>query len=370
MTETSELLAALVSFPTESRSPNADLIDLYADRAAKAGGVIDVVAGPTGRANLHIRFGPDVAGGIVLSGHTDVVPAGSGWATNPYEVTMIDGQLRGRGTADMKGFLAAVLVTMESVDVSKLRAPIHLALSYDEEIGCVGVRGLLNKLVADGRCQPEIVVVGEPTQMDVCTAHAGKVAYRIAATAQAGHSSKSRANPTAIGAVVDVASAVQALNEVPEDVSSNIGTITGGIALNVLSPFAGMDFEVRHAAAVDIEAALESVWMSRTEAGDRLSDVGGGIETEELVRYPACATDPTDDAVLSVCEAAGRQPAGNVDYGCEAGLYVERLGSPAVIIGPGNIADAHMPDEFVYPEELEACGGVVRALVTSFGQMS
>ncbi|MEE1565988.1 MAG: M20/M25/M40 family metallo-hydrolase, partial [Acidimicrobiales bacterium] len=138
-----DLLADIVAFPTESRSTNLELIDLFADRSARAGAVVDIVHGDTGRANLHVRFGPDAPGGILLSGHTDVVPAGSGWATDPYALTEVDGQLRARGSADMKGFLAAALVVMESVDPSTLGAPVHLGLSYDEEIGCVGVHGLL-----------------------------------------------------------------------------------------------------------------------------------------------------------------------------------------------------------------------------------
>ncbi|MEO2155639.1 MAG: M20/M25/M40 family metallo-hydrolase, partial [Acidimicrobiales bacterium] len=170
-----DLLADLVAFPTESRTSNLELIDLYADRAAAAGAVVNVVPGETGRANLHLRFGPDAPGGVLLSGHTDVVPAGSGWATDPYQLTEVDGQLRARGSADMKGFLAAALVLMEATDVDALRAPVHLGLSYDEEIGCVGVHGLLDVLAAGGSCSPDVVVVGEPTSMRLCNAHAGKV---------------------------------------------------------------------------------------------------------------------------------------------------------------------------------------------------
>ena len=145
-----DLLAHLVAFPTESRSSNLDLVDLYAERAAAVGGTVTVVPGEAGRANLHLRFGPDASGGVLLSGHTDVVPAGSGWSTDPYVLTEVDGQLRARGSADMKGFLAAALVVMESVDVDGLRAPVHLGVSYDEEIGGVGVHGLLDTLSADG----------------------------------------------------------------------------------------------------------------------------------------------------------------------------------------------------------------------------
>ncbi len=208
-----DLLADLVAFPTESRTSNLELIDLYADRAAAAGAAVTVVPGEAGRANLHLRFGPDAPGGLLLSGHTDVVPAGSGWATDPYELTEVDGQLRARGSADMKGFLAAALVLMEATDVDALRAPVHLGLSYDEEIGCVGVHGLLDVLAAGGSCSPDVVVVGEPTSMRLCNAHAGKVGHRLDLVAAAGHSSRAGVEPSAIHEAADLAVLIHAVNE-------------------------------------------------------------------------------------------------------------------------------------------------------------
>ena len=366
MTATTELLAELIRFPTESRSPNSELIDLYADRAARAGGVVDVVAGPAGRANLHVRFGPEAEGGIVLSGHTDVVPAGSGWATDPYALTEADGVLRGRGTADMKGFLAASLVAAEALDVGALRAPVHFALSFDEEIGCVGVRGLIERLVEQGTCAPELVVVGEPTSMRVCTAHTGKVAYRVAATARAGHSSRSRTDPTAIGALVAVAGAALELNKSAHPISANIGTIEGGVALNVLSAEAVLTLEVRHDASVDPSEVLEDVWKARDVAFAEVAQVGGAIEVESLIDYPALHTDAEHDAVQRTCQRVGSEPAGAVAFGCEAGMYSAALDVPAIILGPGDIGNAHRPDEFVLPSELEACETAVSALVSEF----
>ena len=360
------LLADLVAFPTESRTSNLELIDLYADRAAAAGAVVTVVHGEAGRANLHLRFGPDAPGGVLLSGHTDVVPAGSGWATDPYELTEVDGQLRARGSADMKGFLAAALVVMESVDVDGLRAPVHLGLSYDEEIGCVGVHGLLDTLSADGSCTPEVVMVGEPTSMRLCNAHAGKVACRIELAAAAGHSSRAATDPSAVHEAVALAVAIEDLNDPSRGVSANVGTLRGGVAVNVLAPTCTMEFEVRHSVDVDPDEVLADL-LARVVAVDaRLSAFGGHATTEELIRYPALATDPEIKAVASVKALVGRGEPGPVGFGTEAGLYSDRLATPAVIVGPGDIADAHRPDEYVAPDQLDRCIDVLRRTVDSF----
>ena len=350
-----DLLANLVAFPTESRSSNLDLVDLYAERAAAVGGTVTVVPGEAGRANLHLRFGPDASGGVLLSGHTDVVPAGSGWSTDPYVLTEVDGQLRARGSADMKGFLAAALVVMESVDVDGLRAPVHLGLSYDEEIGCVGVHGLLDTLSADESCTPEVVMVGEPTSMRLCNAHAGKVACRIELAAAAGHSSRAATDPSAVHEAVALAVAIEDLNDPSRGVSANVGTLRGGVAVNVLAPTCTMEFEVRHSVDVDPDEVLAD-----------LSAFGGHATTEEFIRYPALATDPEIKAVASVKALVGRGEPGPVGFGTEAGLYSDRLATPAVIVGPGDIADAHRPDEHVAPDQLDRCIDVLRRTVDSF----
>ena len=361
-----DLLADLVAFPTESRTPNLELIDLYADRAAGAGAVVNVVPGETGRANLHLRFGPDAPGGVLLSGHTDVVPAGSGWATDPYELTEVDGQLRARGSADMKGFLAAALVLMEATDVDALRAPVHLGLSYDEEVGCVGVHGLLDVLVAGGSCSPDVVVVGEPTSMRLCNAHAGKVGHRLDLVAAAGHSSRAGVEPSAIHEAADLAVLIHAVNDPSRGVSANVGTIHGGVALNVLAPSCTMDFEVRHGADVDPDDLLVGVLAEVQVVHARLAAVGGHATCEAIIGYPALATDPTLDAVVALGALVGAGQPGSVGFGTEAGLYADRLGVPAVILGPGDIADAHRPDEFVDPAQLNRCSDVLRRTVDRF----
>ncbi len=359
-----DLLADIVAFPTESRSTNLELIDLFADRSARAGAVVDIVHGDTGRANLHVRFGPDAPGGILLSGHTDVVPAGSGWATDPYALTEVDGQLRARGSADMKGFLAAALVVMESVDPSTLGAPVHLGLSYDEEIGCIGVHGLLDRLAEHASCAPDIVVVGEPTGMRLCNAHTGKVAYRVDVGATAGHSSRAATEPSAVMVAAELVTRIHALNS--DGISANVGSVHGGLALNVLAPDCTLEFELRHGAGVDPEGVLAGFWQEVASARARLEGFDGYIETEQILSYPALATDPSLDAVTSLEVLVGSGEPLPVSFGCEAGLYADRLGMPAVIVGPGDIADAHKPNEYVEPAQLERCVEVLHETIRVF----
>ena len=363
-------LADLVAQPTESLSPNLELIDRYADRAARAGAVVDVVPGAEGRANLHLRFGPDAPGGVVLSGHTDVVPAGSGWATDPYELTEVGGRLAARGTADMKGFLAAALVLLEGTDHASLRAPVHLALSYDEEVGCAGVPGLLDVMAgghsAAGICLPEVVVVGEPTGMRLCDAHAGKVAHRVDLVAAAGHSSRAGTEPTAVHEAAALATLVHGLNDPARGISANVGSIRGGVAVNVLAPTCTLEFEVRHGADVDPDQLLATVLAAVDDAHDRLVAVGGHAITEAFVRYPALAHDAGTDAVAALTGIVDTGAPGPVAFGTEAGLFHDRLGVPCVVVGPGDIADAHRPDESIDPHQLVRCADVLHRTIDRF----
>ena len=361
-----DLLADLVAFPTESRTSNLELIDLYADRAAAAGAVVTVVHGEAGRANLHLRFGPDAPGGVLLSGHTDVVPAGSGWATDPYELTEVDGQLRARGSADMKGFLAAALVLMEATELDALRAPVHLGLSYDEEVGCVGVHGLLDALAEDGSCAPDVVVVGEPTSRRLCNARAGKVGHHLEVVAAAGHSSRAGIQPSAIHEAAALALRIHGLNDPSHGISANVGTLHGGVAVNVLAPTCTMEFEVRHTADTDPDAVLADVLAEVAAVNARLVAVGGHATSLAYIRYPALDTDPALAPVVALGKLVGRGAPGPVGFGTEAGLYADRLGVPAVILGPGDIADAHRPDEFVDPAQLDRCSDVLRRTVDRF----
>ena len=369
---TVDLLAHLVAFPTDSRTPNRGLIDWVADHLSTFGASVVVIDGAArghdGRANLLARFGPDRAGGLVLSGHTDVVPAGDGWASPPYAVTESGDALVGRGTADMKGFIAAVLATVEVLDVAALTRPLHIALSYDEEVGCVGVRGLLHEFADAGRhgnVRPDLVVIGEPTMMRPCHAHLGKLAYRLAFAGRAGHSSTSPTEPSCISAAVHVIAALeaQAARLAATDVIANVGTIHGGTALNVLAEHCEITFEVRNSVRFDADDVLAPVWAVVDAEHTRLVAVGGGVERAELSRYPALSTDTGDPWVRVVERVADRGPSTTAGYGTEGGLFAEATAAPVVICGPGDIGVAHRPDEHVSLEQLRACLAFLPRLV-------
>ena len=369
---TVELLEQLVAAPTESRTPNRTLIDWTADHLSAFGATVSIIdgegRGDSGRANLLARLGPDRPGGLMLSGHTDVVPAGEGWASAPYVMRKVDDVLVGRGTADMKGFIACVLAMVETLDAKSLSRPLHIALSYDEEVGCVGVRSLLHELEtsdAHAHVRPELVVIGEPTMMQPCNAHLGKLAHRLVFSGRAGHSSTSRSQPSCISAATRFITALEAeVGRLPStDVTANVGTIHGGTALNVLAEHCEITFEVRHSVHFDPDDVLHAVFTVLDAEEARLAAVGGGVERVELSRYPALSTDTTDPWVRVVERAADRGASITAGYGSEGGLFAAATMAPVMICGPGDIAVAHRPDEYVSLEQLRACAAFLPRLV-------
>ena len=268
-----EILERLVAFPTVSRDTNMPLIDWVQGYLASHGieAAKHIKPDEPEKAALFAHVGPKVEGGLVLSGHTDVVPTdGQAWSSDPWVLTERDGKLFGRGSTDMKGFVACAMEAMVAAKSRPLSRPLHIALSYDEEIGCVGVRGLLDVLASGltgaGTCRPEVVVVGEPTGMRLCNAHAGKVAYRIDLTAASGHSSRAGTEPTAVHEGAALVALVQGLNDPDRGISANVGSIHGGVAVNVLSPSCTLEFEVRHQADTDPDEVLAGVLKAVAEA--------------------------------------------------------------------------------------------------------
>ncbi len=366
---TVELLRSLVAFATESRTPNRDLLTFAVEHTEPEGGRAQWIEGPEGRANLLISFGPAQPGGLLLAAHTDVVPAGSGWATPPYELASIEDRLHGRGTADMKGFLAATLHVLAGLD--GWTSPLHLALSFDEEVGCAGMPSMLQHLSAATHVRPDLVVVGEPTMMIPRHRHLGKLAYELTLQGTAGHSSRSPEVPSTITSAARIALALDNLQSsyqsadpmAPHEITVNVGTIAGGTALNVIAERCTLSFELRHAPERNPDHALSPVIEVIEHERHVLADIGGGIDMTEVTRYPglATATDhPLTKVVERIADAGPCQPIG---YGTEGGLYAGSLGVPVVICGPGDIAVAHRPDEYVSLEQLDRCERFVRSLV-------
>lgn len=367
-TELAHLLSQLVAFPTESRTPNIGLIRWVADHIESNGGRVTVLDGDEGRANLLASFGPLLPGGLMLSGHTDVVPAGSGWATDPYSMTKIGDSLYGRGTADMKGFIAAMIRTTAQFGGDELIRPLHIALSFDEEIGCIGVRHALEVIAASDILRPDVVVIGEPTMMRPRHSHMGKLAYEVACAAEAAHSSLSHSKPSAIAAAARLVNLLDDLQQeyrpvAEPEVTFNCGTISGGSALNVIAERCTFTFEIRHTVDHDPDAVLQP--FMRTVDGERaaLAAVGGSIELEEITRYPALRTMSGDPWLGIVERIADAGPATSIAFGTEGGLFAEALGASVVICGPGDIAVAHRPDEYVTVDQLLRCERFLCALV-------
>jgi acetylornithine deacetylase len=344
------LLERLVAFPSVAGRANGEIAGFVQGWLRERGAACDAVTGKDGRMGLLATRGPAEGAGILLAAHMDVVPAGDDWAGDPWSLEQKDGRLTGRGSADMKGFLACAMTAIAAaVD---LRRPLHLAVSTDEEIGCVGVHDLLPAVSALPSL-PAACIVGEPTGMRLVTAHKGKLAQRATLHGSARHSSEA---PLADNAVEHAAELVLALRDRGRELTSgrrdgrfaiphstiSVGPIRGGVALNIVPDRCTVEFEVRNLPGDDPASLLPDL---------------APAELERLAAYPALDGDPAPFAELLDAE-----PGPAIDFGTEAGLYAE-LGIPTAVCGPGEITDAHRPGESIAVEQLERCEAVLAKLV-------
>jgi len=363
-------LRDLVAFDTTSRNTNLPLIDHVEAKLLALGAVCERIPSTDGKkANLHARFGPAVPGGVILSGHTDVVPVdGQPWTSDPWALTdKGDGKLYGRGTCDMKGFSACILALAPKMAEADLKKPVHIALSYDEEVGCLGAPALIDRIM-EGPIQPAMVVVGEPTDMKVVTAHKGLFSMVVKVRGREAHSSLVKDGACAVTHAVPlmnflVEEAAKMEAAAPADSPFNppygtltIGEVKGGTALNIL--------------ALDCEFGTlmrPCPWDDPHGLAERLREKAAGIEAEmkkaapeariEIsIRSDVPAFAPEDNGLA---ERLARQLTGDnstrvVSYGTEAGQF-QKAGLSVVVCGPGSISQAHQPDEFVAIDQLEEC---------------
>ncbi|MET0258830.1 MAG: acetylornithine deacetylase [Methylobacterium sp.] len=363
-----DILAWLVACPSVVGTPNEAITGRIAGYCRDQGARVSLLPGPEGdRANLFATIGPADASGYVLSGHTDVVPAGEGWTRDPFVLRADADRLHGRGTTDMKGFLACALAALPALAAMDLKRPIHLAFSYDEEAGCRGVPHMIAAL-PDLCRRPLGVIVGEPSGLRGVLAHKGKAAARLEVVGRAGHSSRPDLGRNAIhamtGVLADVVAHGRALEAGPRDErfepahsSLQVGLVAGGRALNVIPDRCTADIEVRAIAGVSPRALLEPV-RRRLEA---LQAEGFGTDWQILSEYPALALGADDALAGLVAELTGRDLVPAVSYGTEAGLF-QAAGLDAIICGPGDIARAHRPDEYVTRGELGDCLHMILSL--------
>lgn len=371
------VLERLVAFDTTSARSNVALIQWVADWLDGFGVPSRLTFNPDGtKANLYATLGPDRPGGIVLSGHTDVVPvAGQPWDGDPFRLTEREGRLYGRGTADMKGFVATVLALVPDFQAADLTVPVHIALSFDEEVGCLGVPVLLDDLTAN-LPRPRLVIVGEPTSMRPVNAHKGICAYHTVVTGKEAHSSLPHRGANAIGAAAEIVRFLDHLAEEhagqpepgsgfePPYTTFNVGRIDGGTAVNIIARHCALTWEFRPLPGTDprgIEAEVDRHIAQAVLPRLQARHPEGTIRTTRLCAVPPLSPEPESPAEALVRQLTGVNEAGAVAFTTEAGLFQER-GIAAVVCGPGSIDQAHQPNEFIERAQLDACAGFLRRL--------
>ncbi|MSP68315.1 MAG: acetylornithine deacetylase [Alphaproteobacteria bacterium] len=376
-TDAYALIHALVGFDTTSRDSNLGLIRYVGDYLAGHGIQAELFQNHEGtKANLFATVGAGEVGGVVLSGHTDVVPVdGQDWATDPFRVTERDGRLYGRGTCDMKSFLACALALVPEFQARRLPVPIHLALSYDEEVGCLGAPRMLAPLAARG-LSPRAVIVGEPTEMAVVTQHKGIQAFQTVVTGLEAHSSDQERG---VNAILYAARLIQFLESLraemkartpvaspfdPPYTTVHVGTIAGGTALNIIPRRCELRWEYRNTPNIDPEELVERVreHCRNTLLPEmrRLSPLCD-IVTERTGSVPAFRPEPDSPAATLAMALLGTNATAAVSFGTEAGQFQE-AGFPTVVCGPGSIREAHRPNEFIARAQVDACLGFLRRL--------
>lgn len=369
----------LMSFDTVSAHPNMDLMLWVKSVLEQAGIAVTLIPDASGhKANLFATTGPEGVPGVMLSGHTDVVPVeGQAWTVPPFALTERDGRFYGRGAADMKGFCAAAIAVMLKAAQRPLKVPLHLALSYDEEIGCMGVRSLV-AMLAQAPVKPLFCIVGEPTSMQVATGHKGKVALRATCTGREGHSALA---PLALNALHLAADYLNELRDMQAQIAAHgardgdydvpyttvhVGKMSGGVQVNIVPNTATLDFEIRSLAQDDPETLIAEM-RARAEAlvaPQRAEFPEAAIRVDRLWDYPGLGT-PSDAGVVNFVKGlTGANGTIKVAFGTEGGLFSRDLGVPTVICGPGSMAQGHKPDEYVTVEQMARCEAMLDALLT------
>jgi acetylornithine deacetylase len=377
MSDSRSLLARLVAFDTTSRESNLQLIEFVRDYLAGFDVPCQLIFNAErSKANLYATLGDDDRPGIVLSGHTDVVPVdGQPWTLPPFTLSERDGKLYGRGTADMKGYIACVLAAVPTLLAKPLSMPVHIALSYDEEVGCLGVRSLLGELEQRPH-RPVLCIIGEPTELKPVLGHKGKLAMRCDVHGAACHSAYA---PQGVNAIEYAAQLIGELGRIgtslravelqdqrfdPPFTTVQTGVISGGKALNIVPADCRFDFEIRALPDQDprtVATQLADFAQQQLLPQMRAVAAGSDIQFAELSAYPGLATDPQGRAAQLIAELCGSAEFTTVAFGTEGGLF-DAIGIPTVVCGPGSMDQGHKPDEFVSVAQLQACDAMLERL--------
>ncbi|WP_180898238.1 acetylornithine deacetylase [Martelella soudanensis] len=365
-----DILADLVAFPSVSSESNLPVIAYIADRLSDCGARVEILTDATGsKANLFATLGDDRPGGLMLSGHSDVVPVDDqNWTSDPFTLAERDGKFFGRGTCDMKGFIAACLAKREVLAEIAASKPIHFAFTHDEEVGCIGARALTEWLVAR-EARPALAIVGEPTMMRVIEGHKGCCEYTVTFTGRSGHSSAPEAGVNAVEYAARYIARLMELRErlmarVPEGsryqppyATLNVGGLEGGLSHNVIAPRAVLRWETRPVIAEDLSLVKDGIADYCTRdllPAMRAVAPEADIETQVIGEAAALFPKNQNAARDLAFRLTGEQSADVVPFGTEAGFFQE-IGMDAVVCGPGSIDQAHKPDEYLSADQLGQC---------------
>ena len=380
-TKAIELLKKLIGFDTTSYNSNLNLINFIQSYLLSYNIESTLIHDESGKkANLYATIGRKDIGGVMLSGHTDVVPVeGQEWHSDPFSLKESDDNFYGRGSADMKGFIALVLSRIPEMVSVELTKPIHLAFSYDEEIGCVGVQRMLN-LLEHQPIKPSCCIIGEPTSMEVVIGHKGKHASRVKVKGHACHSGQSPFGVNAVDFASELIVYIRKLareksQDGPFDMEYEVpystlhtGVVKGGTSLNIVPNFCQFDFEIRHLYEEDPQYLLDKIEAyakENLESEMHLIDSETGFSFETLATYPGLLTDPGIDFVAYVKKLLDNDAHSKVIFGTEGGLFQKRLGIPTLVCGPGNIDQAHRANEFISLKQLQKGGSFLDRLIIS-----
>ena len=372
-----QILDRLISFPTVSRDSNLALIEYVRDFLASRGVASRLYMDIAGRkANLYASIGPTEQAGILLSGHTDVVPVdGQKWSSAPFRLQQRGELLYARGAADMKGFLACALRAADRAIGRPLRLPLQLAFSYDEEVGCLGVRSLIEDMAVWSH-RPKFCIVGEPTLLRPAVGHKGKTALKAICHGRAAHSASPDRGVNAIHMATDLIDKIRLRQasiaqtgprdcayEVPYT-TLHVGVIDGGTVLNIVPDLCEIQFEIRNLPTDDPAVLVSAMRADAAAIAEAMSgDADTRIELELSNEYPALDTPPDSEVAELAAALTGNRERIKVGFGSEAGLFSGRLGIPTVVCGPGSIDQAHRPDEFVAMDQLLRCDAMMDALL-------